>query len=165
MPSTPEKNIGAPKLPESAPSRVVQPVKLDLSVQLGSILEQVNLISENAADNPAEQWSGSPGTTTSARTTSATTAVSARQQAIANIPAPAVMQKELEKHIRSEVKHLRKQAQNIARISHPGAAYRLNEIYAKIRKLNALLSELLEASYEVVKRFFIRVFVDRQPIL
>ena len=75
------------------------------------------------------------------------------------------MQKQLEQHIRSEVKKLRKQARTIARIGKPGAAYHLNNLYARIHHLNALLAAILEASYDVLKRLFIRVFIDRQPIL
>ncbi len=163
--TSPEKNTLAPRGVEMAPGRVVQPVKLDLSAQLGGILEEVNRISEAASENPSEQL-GANGTGGSMQQGgSQAGALSARQQAIANLPAPKVMQKQLEKHIRSEVKKLRKQAKTIARISHPGAAYHLNQIYASIRRLNALLAEMLEASYDVLKRLFVRVFIDRQPIL
>ncbi len=33
------------------------------------------------------------------------------------------------------------------------------------RRLNALIRDILEASMEVLKRFFVRVFIDQQPIL
>ncbi len=75
------------------------------------------------------------------------------------------MQKQLEKHITTEVKKLRKEAMHIARLSRPGAAHRLNVLYARIRNLNSLLSELLQASYDIIQRFFIRVFIDKQQIL
>lgn len=167
---SPEKINGQPLAPSSAPDRVLQPQSrplnsIGLSDSLGMILEEVNRISEQAKEGPSEQWSsGNGGLTTSASGAGSTT-VSARDQAIANLPDPKIMQKELEKHIRTEVKKLRKQALSIARMSHPGAAYRLNALYARIRNLNALLSELLDASYEAIRRFFIRVFIDKQHIL
>lgn len=91
--------------------------------------------------------------------------MSARDQAIAAIPQPAVIQRELATHIRMEVKQLRKQALTVARMSKPGAAYKLNQLYARIHRLNGLLGDLFEASYEALKRMFIRVFIDKQPIL
>lgn len=74
------------------------------------------------------------------------------------------MQKQLAEHIRVEVKKLRKQALQISRMSRPGAAYKLNELYARIRHLNAILAELFEASMDVLKRLFVRVFIDKQTI-
>ena len=167
--ASPEKNNGQPLSPTAAPERVMQPqsraaIRLDLSNSLGLILEEVNRISESAAAGPGEKWSGG-GTAAAAATGGSSATVSARQQAIAHLPAPQVMQKELEKHITTEVKKLRKEAMKIARLSRPGAAHRLNLLYARIRSLNSLLSELLQASYEVIQRFFIRVFIDKQQIL
>lgn len=164
--SSPENTIGRPKGPESAPSVVSQPVKIEsnLGEQLGSFLEDINRISETASSGSGEQWSGAQGGQTSG-TQGQSATVSARDRAIAAIPAPAVMQKELEKHIRQEVKQLRKQAQRIARMNRPGAAKDLNDLYAHMRRLNALLAEIFGASYDALKRLFIRVFIDRQPIL
>ncbi len=93
------------------------------------------------------------------------TAMSARAQAIANLPDLPIMQKELEKHIQNEVKKLSREAHRIASVGRPGAAFYLNELYARIRRLNGLLWELLEASMDLVKRLFIRVFVDKQQII
>lgn len=89
---------------------------------------------------------------------------SARDQAIAQIPVVAIMQKQLEAHIRNEVKDLRKQARQIIRSRKPGSAHALAQLYAKMRHLNALLADLLEASYDVLKRLFVKVFVDKQSI-
>lgn len=94
-----------------------------------------------------------------------TATVSARDRAIANLPSPKIMQKQLESHIREEVKKLRKQAHHIAKLREPGAAYHLSKLYARMRQFNALLSGLFDAGADVIKRFFIRVFIDRQPIL
>ncbi|MBI5794473.1 hypothetical protein HZA87_05360 [Candidatus Uhrbacteria bacterium] len=94
-----------------------------------------------------------------------TAAVSARDRAIANLPSPKVMQKQLEMHIREEVKKLRKQAHHIAKLREPGSAYHLSKLYARMRQFNTLLSGLFDAGADVIRRFFIRVFIDRQPIL
>jgi len=77
-----------------------------------------------------------------------------------------VIRKELAKHIENEVKTLRKQVRHATRrISKPGNAHKLNELYSRIRRLNTLLANMFEASYDVVKRLFVRVFIDKQPIL
>jgi len=168
-PLSPEKNIGQIKGPETAPAVVSQPVKIEshMSNQLGSFLEDINRISESSGEGPGEQWSSGTGTGGAVATTGTQTtpAVSARDQAIANLPPAAIMQKDLEKHIREEVKKLRKQAFNISRMSKPGAAFHVNQLYTRIRHLNALLGEIFGASYDALKRMFIRVFIDRQTIL
>ena len=75
------------------------------------------------------------------------------------------MQRELGRYIRKEIKTLRKEVRRQAfRASKPGAAHQLNQLYSKIRRLNTLLSELMEASVDVLKRVFIRVFIDKQSI-
>ena|SRR3989344_8389933 len=144
--------------------QVMQPTKAETFRGLDLFIEEINRISETAAGQASEQWSGS-GTTAVAQTGSAQTGTSWRDQAIANLPPTAVMQKQLEQHIRMEVKKLRKEANRIARIGKPGGAYHLNNLYSRIRHLNALLAELLEAGYDVLKRLFIRIFIDRQTIL
>jgi len=140
---------------------VLQPGKVE---GLTAFLEEINKISESLAANPGEQWSGSAGGAMQTSQQTGAAAVSARDLAIANLPVPEVMQRQLEQHIRVEVKKLRKQAQLIARVGKPGTAYRLNQFYARIRRLNSLLGEILEASYDVLKRLFVRVFVDKQSI-
>ena len=154
-------NASAPAKMES--SKVLQPVRIDLT----NILNEVNsiIISENSAAKPGEQWSGSGAMqTTGGQQVAGAKQMSPRDQAIAAIPTPPLMQAQLEKHIRTEVEKLHKEARRIA-LSKPGAAHHLNELYARIHKLNKLLSDLFEASVEVLKRVFIRVFIDRQPIL
>lgn len=168
-PLSPEKNIGQPKGPEAVPAVVSQPVKMEsqLSGQLGSFLEDINRISESTGTGPGEQWSDSKGGTGGAVATSTQgqTGTSARDQAIANLPPATIMQRDLEKHIREEVKKLRKQALKISRMNKPGAAFHLNQLYTRIHRLNALLAEIVGASYDALKRMFVRVFVDRQTIL
>ncbi len=75
------------------------------------------------------------------------------------------MRDRLSQHIRQETRKLERLAKAAARSVQPGAAYTLNELYAKIRRLQALIAEILQASIDVLKRLFIRVFIDQQPIL
>ncbi len=167
LPSSPERQTGLK--PAEAPSAVVsQPVKVDshLGNQLGSFLEDINRISESSGGGPGEQWStGTAGATPQTTGSQSGQSMSVRDQAIANLPAPKLMQKQLEEHIKAEIKTLRKQAKTIARINQPGGAYKLNQLYTRIHHLNALLGELFSSSVEVLKRLFIRVFVDKQTVL
>ncbi|MDD5751062.1 MAG: hypothetical protein PHS73_00905 [Candidatus Peribacteraceae bacterium] len=90
---------------------------------------------------------------------------SPREQALASLPVQKVMQEKLSGKIVEEVRALRRQIRHIPATGKPGAAFRLNKLYTRIRRLNGLLHELAEASYEVLRRLFIRVFVDEQPVL
>lgn len=161
MANTPlEKGSLIPSQQSEAPLAVVQPSHMEFA----ALLEDIGKITEHGTEDHSGDWSGSGGKVATRGTQAASTQVSPRDRAIANLPVVAVMQKELEKHIQQEVKKLRRQAKSIARISHPGAAYRLNQLYSRIHRLNAILAGLFEASVDVVKRLFIRVFVDRQTI-
>ncbi len=166
--ASPEKAPLLPKSPESQHVRQPERSALQKVDGLGAFLEALNgLEMGNIGEGTGEDTSAGDNTGGGGFVASgtSTTTVSARDLAIANLPAPQVMQKQLEQHIKEEVKKLRRQAKQVARVSGPGAAYHLTKIYARIRQFNSLLSALLEAGVEVIKRFFIRVFVDRQPIL
>lgn len=155
-----EKASAPSSSPESAASAlVVQPSK----VEYVAFLDGISKMTENANDNPSGDWSGTAGGGVST-TNGSQGGVSPRDHAIATIPIPVVMQKDLETHIRAEVKKLRKQALSIATMSHPGGAYKLNQLYARIRHMNAILASLFEASVDVIKRLYIRVFIDKQTI-
>jgi len=92
--------------------------------------------------------------------------VSLRELAIANLPDTPVLQRHLKKHIEKEVKKLQKEIKSAARrASKPGAAYKINGLYARIRRLNALLADLFEASHEVLKRLYVKIFVDKQTVI
>lgn len=144
---------------EQAPSQaliVTQPRQLESL--LGAIM---------AASKPSEKqgdasgdWSSSQGQAGGA----ADPAVSAREEALAAIPDVPVMQAQLEAHIQQEVATLRREAAMLTISDKPGAAYELAQLYAKIRRLNSLVSQLFDASIEVVKRLFIRVFIDKQSL-
>jgi hypothetical protein len=160
-PSSPEKGFLAPSGTPERSISVLQPSKAE---GLAMLVAEINdLPGETTTEDATSDWSSS--STGSAMTAQgAQQGSSARDQAIANVPPPAQMQKQLEAHIRSEVKELRKQTKLIIRSRKPGSAYALAQMYAKIRHLNALLADLLEASYDVLKRLFVKVFVDKQAI-
>ena len=158
-PSSPEKAGSLVPSPESSHLIVVQPEKL------GNLLEAIeSLTAPSEAASGRQGENGGAGTHPPQAGESGPQTISPRDQAIANLPSQEKMQTELRKHIYGEVRTLRRKAAYLT-TSRPGAAYRLNQIYANIRKLNRLLLELLQASYETLKHFFVRVFIDRQPIL
>lgn len=159
---SPEKGLQS-AASEAAPVRVSQP--LTISGQLQEFINGLETISEVSSGRAGEDLPGqSSGAGGALATSGQTSGVSPRDQAIANLPAPAIMQREIAKHIKVEIKKLRKEARRVARVSQPGGAYHLVQVYSKIHRLNALMKELLETSLEVLKRLYVRIFVDRQPI-
>jgi antitoxin component of MazEF toxin-antitoxin module len=159
-PSSPEKGFLAPSGTPERSQAVLQPSKAE---GLAMLVAEINeLPGETTTEDATSDWSTSGGTGMTAQ--GAQQGTSARDQALANLPVPAQMQKQLEAHIRSEVKELRKQTKLIIRSRKPGSAYALAQMYAKIRHLNALLADLFEASYDVLKRLFVKVFIDHQAI-
>ena len=92
--------------------------------------------------------------------------ISLREQAIANLPDTPVMQRRLRAHIEKDVKKLRREIKRAtSRASKPGAACKLNTLYARVRRLNSLLSDLFNASQEVLKRLYVKIFVDKQTVI
>lgn len=160
--------VPTPSSPEHVRSQVSSPEQHSLIVaqpeKLGSILDAIeNLTGPRETPTEKQGESGGAGSAVAVATTTHTT-LSSRDIAIANLPRSATMHRALQKHIEAEVRRLRREASRIT-ASRPGAAFRLNRIYANIRTLNKLLLELLHTSYETLKLFFIRVFIDRQAIL
>jgi hypothetical protein len=164
-PSSAEKGPSALKSVESSKLIVTQPAKLK---ELGKLLETLDTVasignvSERSAEDSSSDMGGAGGGSSGQ---SGTRGASARDLAIQAMPSEAIMQQRLTKHIRQETRKLEKMAKAVARSSQPGSAHKLNEIYAKIRRMNALVHQLVHASVEVIKRFFVRVFIDNQPIL
>ena len=150
----------APNVPRAA-LIVNQPKKLESLLMDIATLEKISEIGSGGPGDFGGAVSGGTGQGDDGRTAGPTP----RDQAIANLPSQEAMQQQLKNRITAEVKALRRQTKTLTRDGSPGAAYRLNELYASIRRLNSLLAELLDAGIEVVKRLFIRVFIDRQPIL
>jgi len=137
--------------------------------ELNMLLETFENLNARVSERTAEDASsdlGGAGMGASGQSAQGTQGISPRDQAIARMPSnPAVLQRKLVDHIRKETKALERLAKSASASGKPGAAFRLNEIYAKIRHLNSLIAEILGASMDVLKRFFIRVFIDNQPIL
>lgn len=150
---------------EQAPSNVAQPQKLPHLEGMVTLLEEIDRISEKTGEDRSGDWSGATGGTGTAVRTTGQSGISPRDQAIANLPATGVMVQQLQAHIITEIKTLRKEIRSVTRLRNPGAAFQLNELYTKLRRLNGLLHDLFEASYEVLKRLFVKVFIDKQPIL
>jgi len=164
-----EMAIPVPSSPEQiqtpAPSKELSNLIVAQPEKLGSLLDTIESLTNPQDATTEKQGENSGGSQTSAATgTTVQTIISSRDQAIANIPPQEKMQQALHKYINAEVRKLRREAALLT-ISRPGTAYRINQIYANIRRLNKLLQELIHASYETVKHFFIRIFIDRQPIL
>ncbi|OGJ56122.1 hypothetical protein A2706_02260 [Candidatus Peribacteria bacterium RIFCSPHIGHO2_01_FULL_51_35] len=151
----------SPEYHDATKHIVSQPLKSEV-IRMLDTLNAIDSVPQRVSERTGEDISGDMGM---AAGTAGAGQISPRDQAIANLPEPVLMQKQLEKHIQREVRRLTKEAARISRLQKPGAAFYLNELYARIRRLNALLHELWDASVEVVKRLFIRVFVDKQPIL
>lgn len=159
-----EKSAGGGTL-EQAPAQTAQPQKLPNLSSMAELLGEIEKIAETTGEDRSGDWSGTTPGTTAVATGGAITGQSPRDRAIAAIPEVAVMRKELEKHIVTEIKVLRKDIRRITRVRAPGAAFRLNELYTRLRRLNSLLHDLFATSYEVVRRLFVKVFIDKQPIL
>ncbi len=161
--SSPEKGLTTIRSVETSKLVVKQPAKL---AELTSLLETFENLNARVSETTGEDRSGDMGGGgTGGSTKGDDQAVSARDLAIKRIPRPEAMREKLQNHIRKEVHSLERKASAAARGSRPGSAHNLNEIYARIRRLNTLLAEILEASVELLKRLFIRVFIDKQSIL
>ena len=135
--------------------------------KIASLLDTLNII-DQMSERIGEDRSGDMGGASSGGVMQKgrkAKQASPRDQAIANLPPQNVMQEKLSEKIIVEVRALRRQIRSIPATGKPGAAFKLNKLYSRIRRLNGLLSELFEASYEVLRRLFIRVFVDEQSVL
>lgn len=136
--------------------------------KIASLLDTLTLIdhmSERIGEDRSGDMGGGGQTGSGAQQGARQKLPSPREQAIANLPAQNVMQERLTGKVLEEVRILRKQIRSIPATGKPGAAFKLNKFYARIRRLNGLLHEFLEASYEVLRRLYIRVFVDEQSVL
>ena len=161
--TSPEKNSGVSESVNRQQLVVAQPDRYQSLLDTIALIDKVTetMGEDRSGDMGA---SGSGGAMTAAQGGSA--ALSARAQALANLPDSPEMRRQLKTYIQTEVKKLRKEARHsILRAAKPGSAHKINALYAKIRKLRSLLSELMEASYEVLKRVFVRVFVDKQSVI
>ncbi len=165
-PSSPEKGLALSNSVETSKLIVTQPAKL---AELNDLLMTFESFSNKVSERTGEDRSGDMGGagTGGAKRDDSAKGASPRDQAIAAIPTePAVLQKQLQQHIEQEVQLLSKRAKALsASIAKPGNANKVNKLYARIRRLNSLLADILEASYDVLKKLFVRVFVDEQPVI
>lgn len=162
---SPEKAPSALRSVETQKLIVRQPTKL---AELNNLLSTFENLNARVSERVGEDISGDMGGSGSGATggQQGDDDVSPREIAIRNMPSnPQVVRQKLEGHIKEEVSKLEKLAKAHARSGAPGSAFKLNEVYGRIRRLNAMLHEILEASYDVLKRLFIRVFIDQQTIL
>lgn len=159
--STPEKQATHIESGENKNLVVTQPEKFEGLLETISLMDKV---SERIGEDTSGDLGGGGGTSGSAQGDD-DDGLSLRARAIANMPDTPEMRRELGNYIQTEIKVLRKEVRKRAfRASKPGSAHQLNELYSKIRRLNSLLSELMEASVDVLKRLFIKVFIDKQSI-
>ena len=149
---------------EVSPALIVSQPK-----KLGSLLETLTLldkVSETVGEDRSGDMGGAGTGTGQQGDDDGQSTISLREQAIANLPDATVMQRRLKVHIEKDVKRLQKQIKRAARrAADPGTAYKINQLYARIRRLNALLAELLGASQEVLKRLYVKIFVDKQTVI
>jgi hypothetical protein len=145
------------KAAEKAPSVVFQPQKLK------EIVEVVDLMG-TVASRVREDSSGDlPGS--GAAKAAQKAGITAREEAIAKAPPVEIMQQKLVQHLREERSQIQRQARAVAKSNQPGAAWTLAELYRKIRRLSSLITQILQASAEMVKRFYVSAFIDRQPLV
>lgn len=144
---------------ENAPAIVFQPPALKEVVEVINLMGTVSnrIREDNSGDMPVGT-SGAQASTTQ-------TGVSTRDEAIANAPAIPIMQQKLVEELRKEVATIEKQARTLKRSGGRGSAFALNELYRKIRRLSNLIAEILQASADMIKRFYVSVFIDKQPLV
>lgn len=161
--SAPEAGKALSRSVESASALIVtQPPKVEM---LLDALAAIDKFSERVGEDRSTDMGGGGGAVAK-KGDDTSSAATVRNQKIANLPAQEAMRIELQKEIEKEVSELHKEVKRVKRrVTRPGAAYKLNTLYARIRKLNSLIAELFDAAYDVVKRLFIKVVIDRQKVL
>jgi hypothetical protein len=161
----PKLSVEAPKtnvtaVAEKAPNVVFLPQKLKEVVEIIDLMGTIaSRVREDGASDPAAAGSSGGGKAQGA------TGTSTRDEAIANAPPVPVMQKKLIHHLEQEVRVIQRTARSLARSNKPGTAYLLTELYKKMRRLTTLVSTIIHASAEVIKRLYISAFIDRQALV
>ncbi|HLC75556.1 MAG TPA: hypothetical protein VJB82_00330 [Candidatus Peribacterales bacterium] len=148
---------------ESAAQLIVhQPPKLH---SLLTLLTDLERISEVIREDNAGDLGTSGGSGTGVAGGRGSAGVSFRDQAIQSLPSTEAMRRHLTRHLQHEVRELEKRSARMARSRKKGSAYLLNELYAKIRRIQTLIAELIDAAADVVKRLYIRLFIDHQQLV
>lgn len=155
------EGAGSSSLEQSSktPNVVYQPPKLNEIVEIINVMGNV---STKVREDNAGDWTGATALASGSAGQSGT---SARDQAIAKAPSVPVMQKQLIQHLEKEMKTIRKQTKSISGSNARGSAYILSELYKKLRRLSELISQIAHASADVIKRFYVSVFIDHQPMV
>lgn len=149
------------KAPERVSSVVFQPQKLKEVVDIIDLMG--NVATRVRDDNSGDMGGG--GTGGQGKKQSGAGGTSTRDEAIAKAPPVPIMQKKLITHLERELKQIEKQTRRLARSNKAGSAYLLAELYKKMRRLTSLISDLLKASSNMIRRFYISVFIDHQPLV
>ena len=126
------------------------------------VLSDLEKISETVSEDQSQDLGG--GAATTAGDDDLVTS-SVRGKAIQSLPSTSVMRGKLTKHLQREVRQLERKSRRLARFNKKGSAYLFNEIYARIRKLQALAAELVDAAADTVRRLYVRLFVDHQQLV
>ncbi len=141
---------------------VTQPPKMK---ELGQLLETLEGLTQRVSERTGEDSSSDMGSGGSSGSSGGQRRASPRDAAIALMPAaPAVLQQKLAEHIEGEIKRLEESIRKTRSVTREGGAFELNELYSRMRKLRGLMREILQASVDLLKRLFIRVFIDKQPL-
>ncbi len=138
---------------------VKQPPQLESVMVMLNDLEKVTEVVRE--DKSQDMGSGSVQGVTG----SGSGGVSLRDQSIKSLPSIEVMRTRLTHHLQREVKQLERKAKRMGRSAQKGSAYLLNELFAKIRRIQALIMELMDAAADVVRRLYIRLFIDQQQLV
>ncbi len=132
--------------------------------KLAGVMEVIDLMG-TVASRVREDKSGDMGGGGSTGQAATKSGVSARDEAIAAVPETVVMQKKLIEHLETEIQRVEKEARRLSRSRARGAAFSLSEVFKKLRRLTAMISSLLQASADLIKRFYVSVFIDNQSIV
>ncbi len=164
---TPQREGGRERMTSHQESKggyeltVRQPEKI---TSLLAVLSDLEKISERVSEDHSQDLGGGSGGGMADDGTGAV-AVSLRKQALQSLPSKEVMQRKLTQHLKAEVAHLERGARRIARSTKRGSAYLLTQTYARIRKIQALMEELLDAALAVIERLYVRLFIDHQQLV
>ena len=142
---------------------VKQPPKLEGLMTLLDTLSGLERVAEVVREDSSQDMGGAGATAGAAA--QASSGASIRAQAIKSLPSTAVMRKRLTSHLQREMRQLERKARSMARSAKKGSAYLLNELYAKIRRIQSLIAELIDAAAEVVRQLYIRLFIDHQQLV
>jgi len=150
-------------LREGAPLTVKQPPQLRSLLMVLADLEKITeRVSEDRSTDPA---GGGAGTGGAGEGHGATAQRSLRAASIQALPPYPVMKRRLIAHLEKEMRRLEREARRIARMTRKGSAHLLTQLYARIRKIQSLIVELVEATTEVIRRLYIRLFIDHQQLI